>query len=158
MTGDRELLLWPDGDMSKTPERWIRTGECIRCGACCEDDDRPHYLVGLLEDDAPEGVGACSESATGELPPGPIVAEDWDGRWVFWRQSGARHGPCPKWQGGGVCSAYGAEDFPHVCRKWPVLPSEMESYPACGFRFVCRSEGGPSEASGGLDRGVGVGA
>jgi len=145
MAHDGELLLWPDGDMSKAPERWTRRGGCIRCGACCEDDDRPHYLVGHLEDGAPEDSGADPETAVSDLPPGPIVAERWDGRWVFWRQSGVRHGPCPKWQGGGTCSVYGAEGFPHVCRKWPVLPSEMENYPACGFRFARRSGGEPSD-------------
>jgi hypothetical protein len=182
MGDDRRLLLWPDGDLSCAPERWIRSGECVRCGACCKDEDRPHYLVGVLDDadgdavdadgdavdadrdtvvyggdplrasqgtrgvsgsagvevdegDAPAEPDVGPESASGQLPPGPVVAEDWDGQWVFWRQSGARYGPCPKWRGGGECAVYGEEDFPHVCRKWPVLPSEMKSYPTCGFSF-----------------------
>jgi hypothetical protein len=144
MSHARQLLLWPNGDLDAAPERWLRTGECVRCGACCEDHDRPDYFIGLLVDgddgadgdDADREVSSSPEGMGGTLPSGAVVAEDWDGWWVFWRQSGVRPGPCPQWKGDGVCAVYGADDFPHVCRKWPVLPMELENYPACGYRFV----------------------
>lgn len=151
MGEERKLRLWSDGDMSREPELWIRVGACRRCGGCCESTNRPNYLMGLLDDDSPEGALAGpvnpQEAADGEDQPtlvvlaDTVVAEDWSGRWVFWRQAETRHGPCPKWRGDGVCAVYGAEDFPHVCSKWPVFPEEMDHYPACGFRFIKVAEG-----------------
>ena len=142
MGDDRELLRWPDGNTSRKPEKWIRKGECNRCGACCEDIDRPHYLVGLLGDDLPEDMEGDpeAEAEAAQGPVSPVVAEHWDGRWVFWRQSEPRDKVCPMWQGDGVCSVYGGEDLPHVCTKWPVFPSEMKEYPTCGFHFVRSGE------------------
>jgi hypothetical protein len=133
-----ELLVWPDGDTSQKPERWIRTGACRRCGACCESVWRPDYLMGLLEDGAPEdaeGGPDPSPDPPEEGPLGPVVAERWDGRWTFWRAAPPRYGACPMWRGKGICAVYGTRDFPDVCRKWPMFPAEMDRYPTCGFRF-----------------------
>jgi Fe-S-cluster containining protein len=152
--GDQlELLVWPDGDINREPERWVRTGACRRCGACCERTERPHYLMGLLDEDVPEG--GPDEAATGaeeerepadesvgpvagpteQAPVGPVSAERWNGRWTFWQATPPMPGACPMWRGEGVCAVYGQDDFPHVCRKWPMFPGEMDDYPTCGYRF-----------------------
>ena len=135
-----ELLVWPDGDMSREPERWLRTGACRRCGACCEATERPHYLMGLLDDD---GSGEADGEAADvpvvdppeEAPTGPVSAERWDGHWTFWQATPPMPGACPMWRGEGVCAVYGQDNFPDVCRKWPMFPGEMDGYPTCGFHF-----------------------
>lgn len=134
---DRELLLWPDGDLSRDPELWIRKGECNLCGACCEAG-RPSYFLGWADDlNCPNLAGSIvaeQQWAVGD----PVVAEAWGGEreWLFWQHGVPMDHTCPQYEGAGLCAVHGTGDQPDACRKFPLLPSDLEMYPGCSFRFV----------------------
>ena len=134
---EKELWIYPHGDPEEKPERWMRSGACHQCGACCE----LHWIF------AYSAAGARSEESP-PIPSGPpnpnpgfsssaMVAERWEGYWRFWQRADVEVSevPCSSYEGEGFCNKHEDPARPEICRKWPVMPSDLEKIPNCGFFF-----------------------
>ena len=131
----RILYLYPDEELDKPPELWKRLGHCTRCGQCCEVS---HGIRYTRSGEKLDGDSQRYDDSTPEpwLKGEPIVAEDWDGHWVHWQRIPCEdkdRQACGKYQGDSVCGVF--PDLPEICRKWPIMPSELTEYPDCGFWF-----------------------
>jgi len=132
---DRYLWLWSDGDLNKDPELWHREGQCHRCGACCELAGKLSYITGPESDSVPPDTEKRDNSG---WPPGrQIVAEQWEGPWVFWQPKDPddRVPMCSSYEGDGICGRYENGDRSEICRKWPILPADLDLFPECGYSF-----------------------
>lgn len=133
----RELLIYPDGDLDKEPERWIRKGSCTRCGKCCEICAYFRYLVRRAEGYGGPPPGNMVEGqAVSSWKEAPVAAENWEGYWSWWQagEPGEMRG-CAAYLDEGICVHFGTENFLEICRKFPLLPGDLKHLPDCGFYF-----------------------
>lgn len=132
---EKRLWLYPDGDFAVEPELWVRTGECNRCGACCELEMKLRYTsTRAAEDQSDTGITMDNFG----FPRGqPISCEEWEGYFAWWQKKPASESTpiCSSYLGNGVCACYDEADRPEICRKWPVLPGDLHAFPQCGFAF-----------------------
>ena len=117
--------------------QYERTGQCNQCGACC----CTHTI-------------SYSMSCTLRTPSRQVTEKDSDQDWagsegwsalyaqgVWWwfnvTEIEDKPDPCP---GFSVetkrCTRWeDMEDFPPICRYWPVNPKDIAKFPQCGFSF-----------------------
>jgi Fe-S-cluster containining protein len=132
---EQYLWLWPDGALDQDPERWVREGACHRCGLCCELERKLTYTSGH---ERQEGSEITEELDNHGWPRGsPIAAEDWEGKWVYWtkRTPGDPAPICSAYEGDGICAVHADDDRCEICRKWPILPADLDAFPDCGYSF-----------------------
>lgn len=137
MASDRWLWLYPSGDLDEEPELWWRRGSCNRCGQCCERAKGIRYCLKREKGYDGPPLGASLPGLTDWQKGRPIVAEDWGGFWTWWQQMEPteRIGGCKQYDGHGACEIFGADDWPEICQKWPIFPTDLDNYPDCGFWF-----------------------
>lgn len=137
---DRYVWLYPDGDLDQEPELWQRTGECTRCGLCCTGPEMRYATTRetLSQDEIERRIERRKEGPLvnyGWQLGVPIAVEQWNGENTWWqRKLSEETRVCKRYEGDGVCRGYD-NDRPEICRKWPILPSDVEPYPKCGYRF-----------------------
>lgn len=112
-----------------------RTGQCNRCGECCQKEIEYSLKTGLVDWDNHGTAAGADWSA-------------WEG-WTIFLHYGLwwyvkvnrdsivnRDKPCPWFSNGATCSKWqDAETFAPVCRYWPFNPRDLEQFTRCGFRF-----------------------
>ena len=124
----------------ETPEVWIRTGECTRCGQCCEQHHLFNYYA--TGDKSNENAPPLPKNAP-VAPHGfkigvPIAQEHWEGYWRYWqRQDRILEDKACEAFVDGLCTLHELEEGgkPEICRKWPIMPNDIEPFPECGFSF-----------------------
>lgn len=106
-------------------------GACNECGQCCCEQDISYQVI--VEPDTldvrtwarlPEYEGWCFFSS--------------QGLWWFWRIceiTATREHRCKHYSDDGRCRIWNMEQFPAICRYWPVHPVAGGEFPDCGFRF-----------------------
>jgi Fe-S-cluster containining protein len=116
-----------------------RLGECNRCGKCCNTK--------------------CISFTLGAYSEGPSdKAEDYDwsdyeGYSIFRAQGLTWYMTVTTKEEAGICSdlddnvctLWMQDDFPVVCRYWPVHPDNLEHFPNCRFSFERREYSNESE-------------
>jgi Fe-S-cluster containining protein len=134
----RELRVYPNGDQEEGFELWVRKGQCIQCGKCCELHWRLNYIGrGARGEDAPPVGSKGSEKDPSKIL-NPMAVENWEGYWRFWQRwdHETEHVPCAAYdEETGICVHHNDPERPEICRKWPVMPSDIEAFPECGFSF-----------------------
>lgn len=110
--------------------KYERVGVCTRCGECCCD----HLITFRLRVDY-EGEEDEDDSS-----------RDWSGwegfsifraqglLWYMKAERGEETRICSDLDVGG-CGIWMQNDFPAVCRYWPIHPDNLEYFPNCGFSF-----------------------
>lgn len=140
MTVTRELQIFPNGDFDEDPEYWEREGVCFGCGECCRRAGELRYRIQREEGHENPNPDEILEGEEGQWEQGsPIIAEDWDGYWVWWQRMDPRPNHpdgCNQYTDEGKCELWGIEEFPELCRKWPLFPGEMDKFSECGFQFL----------------------
>lgn len=129
----RDLWIYPNGDPDEAPELWARKGHCTQCGECCKLHWLLSYRIGGCKNapPSPEGVPRSGWGTT------PIVAEDWEGYWRYWQKADveSEHVPCGSYDDSGICVFHDDPEREEICRKWPVMPSDLDHFPDCTFSF-----------------------
>ena len=123
-----EFLIIENGGYVK----YLREGECNLCGLCC----------------CKNVIGVRIEACLGRNPDGyagEVNWEAWDGYshfqsqgmnwWVKFdvKDEMQEHG-CSSLVDG-KCSIWKGDEFPAVCRHFPVHPRDIEKFHECGFSF-----------------------
>lgn len=129
---DKVVWVYESGE-DESPIGYVRKGRCNGCGVCCRDRHQYGYhseaAPGSLPFRAPRGTKGAARA-------GPLVAENWDGHWVYWSLLAVPAGvDCPAFDDIDRCSVFETDEWPEICRKFPMLPYEMSDYPNCGFHF-----------------------
>ena len=114
-----------------------RSGQCNQCGKCC----RTHTITFTSE------ISSVSQ----EHGSDEVKEDDWSDRegWSIFKAQGIwwyfkileikpkKEGAstCPRLSESNECSEWQAESFRPICQYWPFHPSNIESFPGCGFSF-----------------------
>lgn len=129
-----DLFIVEDGKLVE----YERLGECNQCGECC---CRNKISAGIQVTLA--GT-AGNDKEIGDL-------SDWEGFSVFYAQGlwwwietkttdQKREKACECFIDG-KCADWKGDDWPAICRYWPVRPQDIVSFPECGFEFRKSSRG-----------------
>lgn len=121
-----------------------RLGKCNQCRACCCTREI-HSKSQAASDDGEDDDTAES---------GDLSA--FEGYSVFWAQrlwwymktetlATVREKPCSGFVGG-LCTVWQTDEWPAICRYWPVHPNDLAAFPECGFRFERKKD--ESQSSG----------
>ena len=139
MPDQRFLWLYPDGDLDQPGERWIREGRCSGCGACCQLEEKMRYTIGHDGEGEQKSQEQIEAMDNRGWPRGTAIAgEDWDGSWVWWQKIAAVDASpiCSAYDGQGRCTRHDDADRSEICRKWPVMPTDLADYASCcSFTF-----------------------
>lgn len=113
---------------------YARLGECNQCGTCCctRAINCKTQAVGGYDQDDDETE--------------PTNWSEWEGYSVFWAQhlwwymkpetlETEREKPCDSFVDG-LCTVWKTDEWPSICRYWPVHPNDLLAFPECGFQFV----------------------
>jgi len=122
-----EFTIIEDGERVK----YTREGRCNFCGECC--------CKNVINVNITAGAG--NEKTDG----GETDWNDWNGYSEFrsqvvwwWMKFNVhdemREEPCCKLVDG-RCSIWKTDEFPAVCRYFPVHPRDIERFENCGFSF-----------------------
>jgi len=110
-----------------------RIGSCNMCGECCRAElIRGQFASALVRGDEVRNVDADSDDWS--------EWEGWSthrryGLWWWWRcATENREVTCEAFVDG-KCESWNSDEFPAICRDWPVHPSNLEHFPDCGFEF-----------------------
>ena len=118
------MIFWivKDGKLVE----YERLGECQRCGGCCCT-----FLITC------KIAAFASESSIGDFD-----WSDYEGFSVFYSQRliwymefrvEEEKQACTDFEG--ACTIWMQDDFPAICRYWPVHPDNLKHFPDCGFSF-----------------------
>lgn len=118
-------------------ERYKRFGECNGCTACCRDKRITYQL------------SVTTRSSNDDGDQTQVI--DWSNHegWAAIKKMGLwwwikttkvedrdtgdacatldKNGKCKKWQD--------VDEWPALCRWWPVHPDDLAQFPQCGFEF-----------------------
>ena len=125
------MKLWivKDGKLVE----YERLGECTRCGQCCCSN-----LITF-------SLGAHTEGALDDT----AEVDDWDwseyegysilrSQGLLWYVKATveeEKKSCGDFEGG-RCTIWMQDDFPAICRYWPIHPDNLAHFPDCGFLFL----------------------
>ena len=104
-----------------------RQGECRRCGQCCCGRRITCKIAAFSSSDN-------------------IDEYDWsdnEGFSIFEAQGLIWYMKAKVWEENRICASskkdicviWMQDDFPAICRYWPVHPNDLEHFPDCGFSF-----------------------
>ncbi len=119
---------------------WAWTGTTFLMNRV-EVDDLVHRSLMIGQMLASAGVGVlpanptCRDSASSgrdSFGAGTFEHDD-DGQDDQRLDDGERAEPCIAFQEPNVCLTH--DDKREICRKWPLLPSELDEFPECGYWF-----------------------
>lgn len=109
-----------------------RHGECLGCGECCTKFNYKCARTG-----AREKWSEDEEKADWSEWEGWAV-ENWDGKWIWW-------GPfeiipldkpkCKTFESPNRCLKFEQDNWPEICRKFPLRPEDLAGLDNCGFYF-----------------------
>lgn len=103
-----------------------RLGECRRCGQCCCGSLITFRLAAFTGDDVDEFDWSDNEGFSVLEAQGLI--------WYMKADVDGEARTCAALEEG-ACTIWMQDDFPAVCRYWPVHPANLEHFPDCGFSF-----------------------
>ena len=129
---DRLIWVVENGE----PVLYKRQGECKGCGKCCCESTITFQMETQLAGAEEEEPGTKSDDW-----------EAWEG-WSVFQSQGIwwwfkitkivkEKSDCSALQDGAICTYWqDPEEWPVLCRYWPVHPSNLEKFLDCGFSFT----------------------
>lgn len=132
---DRMIWVVENGE----PVLYRRQGECWGCGKCCCNFTITYQLETQLGGAKNEGLDVVG-----------IAKDNWgswegwsvfhsQGIWWWFKITGIVESDkgCPELRDGAICNVWqDPEQWPVLCRYWPVHPDNLEKFPDCGFSFA----------------------
>ena len=124
------MRLWivEDGKLVE----YERLGKCKQCGQCCCSNtimfQIGSYTEGTLDKSTEADEGDWSDYE------GFTVLRSQRLLWYMSATVKKGKGPCEDFEDG-RCTIWMQDDFPAICRYWPVHPNNLEHFPDCGFSF-----------------------
>jgi len=118
-----KLRIVKDGKLVE----YERLGECNRCGECCCNLRITCKVAAFTsQDDIDEYDWSDNE--------GFSVFRAQDLIWYMKATMEEEKKVCSEFEDG-ACTVWMQDDFPAICRYWPIHPDNLVHFPDCGFSF-----------------------
>lgn len=109
-----------------------RMGECRRCGQCCCSKVITFALGVYTEDTLDDNMETDDKDWSGY--EGFSVFRSQGLLWYIEATTKQEEKICGDFEKG-ACTLWMQDDFPAICRYWPVHPDNLIYFPDCGFSF-----------------------
>jgi hypothetical protein len=124
-----DILIVEDGKYVP----YVRTGKCLQCGQCCCTNEIDAQVQFARCPDSTEDDGNVEDLSEWN----GFSAFKAQGLWFWFKfniHDKNRTNECGSFVDG-RCTCWKDDDFPALCRYWPVHPRDLEKFPDCGFHF-----------------------
>lgn len=115
---------------------YIRHGECKECGECCRcliTGKVPTLGFSCKADDS---IETNDQTDWTEYEGYSITSAQ--GLWWYWPPLSIKREErrdCKMLRDGKICEDWQSEDWPALCRYFPLRPEDIAAFPECGFSF-----------------------
>lgn len=110
-----------------------RLGACKACGLCCCS----MHITAQVQVDYPGNPDSDEQQDNDYSGYEGFSVFRAQGLWWWWKievNDKPRDKPCDSFISG-KCNFWKQDDWPAICRYWPVHPDNLEQFPECGFSF-----------------------